>query len=128
VLIENPDRADLWTHAAVLRGAGYDVAMCSGPTAASEQQEHTLCPLLTEKQCPLVEGADVVLSTTQLADGREILAAFSARSSPALVVEGTSSELKREGDAIAGAVELTLPLLPQQIVEAVERARHGATG
>jgi hypothetical protein len=48
VLIENPDRADLWAHADVLRKAGYDVAMCSGPTEAGEQQEHATCPLLTE--------------------------------------------------------------------------------
>ena len=39
VLIENLDRADLWAHADVLRGAGYDVAMCGGPTEASEQGE-----------------------------------------------------------------------------------------
>jgi DNA-binding NtrC family response regulator len=123
VLIENPDRADLWAHADVLRRAGYDVAMCSGPTEAGEQQEHTTCPLLAEGHCPLVEGADVVVSTTQLTDGREILAALSARSTSALVVEGTRSELQREHDAIGGAVELTLPVLPQQIVEAVERAR-----
>ena len=97
--------------------------MCSGPTEAGEQQEHTTCPLLTEGHCPLVEGADVVVSTTQLKDGREILAALSARSTPGLVVEGTRSELEREHEAITGAVELTLPVLPQQIVEAVERAR-----
>ena len=80
VLIENPDRADLWAHAAVLRDAGYEVAMCSGPASAGEQQEHTTCPLLTEGHCPLVEGADVVVSTTQLKNGREILAALNARS------------------------------------------------
>ncbi len=142
VLIENPDRADLWAHAEVLREAGYDVAMCAGPTAATERlpwfrrrprywadpppmerQERTVCPLLAEGHCPLVEGADVVVSTTQLTDSREILATLSARSSPALVVEGTSSELERDSDVIGGSVEIKLPVLPQQIVEAVERAR-----
>jgi hypothetical protein len=67
-----------------------------------------------------------VVSTTRLTDGREILAALSARRARALVVEGTRSELARESDVIGGAVELTLPVLPQQIVEVVERARHGA--
>ena len=61
-----------------------------------------------------------MVSAAQLTDGRAILAALSARSTPALVVEGTRSELARESDAIGSAVELTLP---QQIVEAVERAR-----
>lgn len=138
VLIENPDRADLWAHADVLREAGYDVAMCGGPTAQTENvrwfrrwtgpqptdhQERVVCPLLTEGHCPLVEGADVVVSTTQLGDSREILAKLTARSSLGVVVEGTSSDLARDGDVTGGSVEITLPVLPHQIVEAVERAR-----
>ena len=65
VLIENPDGADLWAHAEVLREAGYDVATCAGPTAETkrvpwfrrghlywadpqpmDRQERTLCPLV----------------------------------------------------------------------------------
>ncbi len=122
VLIENPDGADLWAHADVLRKEGYEVAMCGGPDA---ELEHTACPLLAEGQCPLVDGADVVVSTTQLADSREILASLSARKSPALVVEGTSSDLERDRDVTGDAVELTLPVLPRQLVDAVERARSG---
>ena len=122
VLIENPDGAELWAHADVLREAGYDVAMCGGPAAKTEDHERTLCPLVTEGRCPLVEGADVVLSTTRLTDGRQILGTLSARSSPALVVEGTSSDLHRESDVIGDSLEITLPVLPQELVEAVERA------
>ncbi|HXR12588.1 MAG TPA: hypothetical protein VN770_09850 [Gaiellaceae bacterium] len=137
VLIENPDRADLWAHADLLREEGYDVAMCEGPTAETapvswlrrlyradpERQERTLCPLVVEGHCPLVAGADVVVSTTGLTDSREILATLSAKKSPALVVEGTSSDLERDGDVIGDAVELELPVLPRQLVEAVDRAR-----
>jgi hypothetical protein len=143
VLIENPDRADLWAHADLLREAGYDVAICGGPVAEvapgpwyrrlfsptsvpepSERRPRVLCPLVTGGHCPLVEGADVVVSTTQLTDGGEILAALSARTDVALVVEGTSAELERETAAIGDSVEVTLPVLPQQLVEAVERARY----
>jgi len=140
VLIENPDRADLWAHAELLRAEGYEVAMCGGPTAATERapwfrrlfradpqplerQERILCPLVAEGHCPLVEGADVVVSTTSLTDSREILARLSARTAPALVVEGTSSDLERDSDVIGDSVELELPVLPRQLVEAVERAR-----
>ena len=145
VLIENPDGADLWAHAEVLREAGYDVATCAGPTAETkrvpwfrrghlywadpqpmERQERTLCPLVAGGHCPLAEGADVVVSTTQLTDSREILATLSARSTPALVVEGTSSGLERDSDVIGDSVEITLPVLPRQLVEAVERARSRA--
>jgi hypothetical protein len=142
VLIENPDRADLWAHADLLREAGYDVATCGGPTAETEhvswfrrrrlyvadsqpveRQDRILCPLVAEGHCPLVEGADVVVSTTALTDSGEILATLSARTSPALVVEGTSSHLERDRDAIGDSVEIELPVLPRQLVEAVERAR-----
>ncbi len=126
VLIENPDGAELWAHADVLREAGYDVAMCGGPAVQTEDHDRTVCPLVTEGRCPLVEGADVVVSTTRLIDSREILATLSARSAPVLVVEGTSSDLKRDGDVIGDSLEIPLPVLPQQLVAAVERARSAS--
>jgi hypothetical protein len=136
VLIENPDRADLWAHADVLREAGYDVAMCGGPTPEpapvtwfqrlfradpepAEPQQRTFCPLVAHGHCPLVEGADVVVSTTTLTDSREIHAQLRATGAPALVVEGTSGELTQAGDV----VEIQLPVMPGQLVDAVERAR-----
>jgi hypothetical protein len=142
VLIEHPDGADLWAHADALREAGYDVAVCRGPSGAAERvprfrrprgywedsqpverTERTLCPLISEGHCPLAEGADVVVSSTRVTDGREIVAALSGRSAPALVVEGTTLELKRYGDAIGGATEIEVPVSPKQLVQAVERAK-----
>lgn len=146
VLVENPDGADLWAHADVLRDAGYDVATCAGPTGETERlsrfrrrylnwadpqplerRERTVCPLVAEGRCPLVEGADVVISTTRLTDSREILARLSARTSPPLVVEGTSSDFERDRDVTGDAIEITLPVLPSQLVDAVERARAAGT-
>ncbi len=86
-----------------------------------------MCPLLAEGHCPLAEEADVVVSTTQLTDAREIHAMLGARSAPSLVVEGTTSDLDREGGAIDNAVEIKLPVLPQQLVEAVGRAHSART-
>jgi hypothetical protein len=145
VLIENPDGADLWAHAEILRKAGYEVATCVGPTAEPERvpwlrriaqywadpepKEHlarTLCPLISEGHCPLAEGADVVVSTARLTDGREILATLSGMGTPALVVEGTGSDLERDRDVLGNAVEIRMPISPHQLVEAVERARSQA--
>lgn len=141
VLIENADRADLWAQARILREAGYEVAMCSGPTAGSgrapwfrrlplvragsapELGERTVCPLVAEGHCPLVEGADVVVSTSGLTDGREILTALGARRGQALVVEGTVFDLERARDVAGDAVELKFPVTPRQLVDAVERAQ-----
>jgi hypothetical protein len=118
VLIENPDRADLWAHADLLRKAGYDVAMCGGPTD-DEAEGRTVCPLVAQGHCPLADGADVVVSTTALTDSLEIHARLGAGSTTALVIEGTASELGHAGNA----VEIALPVLPAQLVDAVERAR-----
>jgi hypothetical protein len=47
-----------------------------------------VCPLVTEGHCPLVEGADVVISTTRLADDGEVLAALRYCHPHGLIVEG----------------------------------------
>jgi hypothetical protein len=147
VLIENPDGADLWAHAEILREAGYDVALCHGPSKPVERapwfrrlgtvadpeqsppdEERTLCPLVVEGRCPLVEGADVVVSTTELPEGREVLAALSSKGSPALVVEGTRSHLDRDRDVIAAATAIEFPVTEKRLLTAVEDALGSHTG
>lgn len=143
VLIENKDGADLWAHAEILRGAGYDVAMCHGPSKPlghrpwyrrrlgsslkdpellQPDEERTLCPLVVEGRCPLVEGADVVVSTTELPESRELLTALSSKGAPALVVEGPQSHLERESDVIGAATPIVLPVTEKRLLTAVESA------
>lgn len=123
VLIENPDRAELWAHEEILREAGYEVASCVGPTAAGVRgAEHTTCPLLSEGHCHLVSSADVVVSTTSLGDSHAILAKLSARLAPRLVVEGTTGELDRAGGATGEAVEVVQPVTPETLLAAVAAA------
>ena len=141
VLVENPDLADLWAHAEILREAGYDVATCTGPATgqssvpmfqrgslAVEDAEpmrvegRTLCPLVAEERCPLVEEADVVITTTALADGRGILAAHSSKGQAALVVEGTSSTLGRDSDVIGDATVIEQPVTQERLLAAVAEA------
>jgi hypothetical protein len=146
VLIENPDGADLWAHAEILREAGYEVAVCGGPRQLEERvtwlrrrpgpladpgelevhEAETRCPLVAHGHCPLVEDADVVVSTTSLADGREILATISSRGSPPLVVEGTRAALERDRDVIEGAaVVIEEPVTERRLLTAVEKALRG---
>jgi hypothetical protein len=143
VLIENPDGADLWAHASVLREAGYDIAVCGGPSPAGEprhgfavprpstywenppvKERHgrSTCPLVSDGHCPLVEGADVVVSTVALAESDEILQALSVRRWPPLVVEGTPDELERDAYVIGDATRLELPVTPNRLLAAVEQA------
>ena len=147
VLIENRSSADLWGHAEILRRAGYDVALCHGPSkpverapwyrrrrgfyADSEQlqpgEERTLCPLVVAGRCSLVEGADVVVSTTELDESREVLAALNSIGSPALVVEGTRPHLERDRDAIGAATAIELPVTEKRLLSAVEDALASRT-
>jgi hypothetical protein len=137
VLIENPDAAELWAHADILRRAGYDVATCAGPSPDAEQapwfrrrpsngeEQHatprTFCTLLAQGHCSLVEGADVVVSTTRLGEGRELFAALRVRGAPRLVVEGTTSALERDSDVIGDAT-IAEPVTPTLLLAAVTDA------
>jgi hypothetical protein len=104
VLVESPDQADLWAHAEVLRAAGYEVALCTGPKNGvprrwrwplyfedSSQSEPAakpvLCPLVAEGRCALAEGADVVVSSPCLPQSQDVLAALRRSSRAAVVVE-----------------------------------------
>jgi hypothetical protein len=117
VLVENPDGAELWAHADILREAGYEVATCAGPAEpASWHQRPTTCPLVGEGRCPLAEGADVVVTTTDLRDGAEIVAALGTSVPAALVVEtrpGEQPKTARERVLIEG------PVTEERLLEAV---------
>ena len=117
VLVENPDRAELWAFADLLQKAGYDVATCSGPAHADG--EHTRCPLVERDVCPLVEGADVVVSTSTLADGREILAALGERSSPRVLFEAPAPAFDRYEEVGGAARLIACPVMEQSLLEAV---------
>lgn len=124
ILLESPDLADAGSQAQTLSEAGYDVALCRGPEAALPPsfafdasprwfdaipgREATLCPVTCGEACALVEGADLVVTTTTLVSATEVQAGLRERGTPVLVVE------------------------PQQQVDLAEIARalhaEGATG
>ena len=121
VLIEHPDRAALWAEAEIIREAGYDVAVCTGPVEAADGVEAEACPLLVQGRCSLVEEADVVVSTTDLREARGILARI-GRSTPALVVESTQSVLERDGHELGDATVVEVPVTERRLLDAVSGA------
>jgi hypothetical protein len=125
VLIENPDQAELWAAAGILREAGYDVAVCAGPTVPGESprgEKPVACPLVFGGYCGMVEEADVVVAATTLPDSRGILAAHARRQTPALVVEGPEHVLQRDRDVIPDAIVIEEPVTAEQLVAAVGEA------
>src|SRR4051812_337974 len=92
VLIEHPDAAELWAHADTLLEAGYDTAVCPGPSAGRPHHHsrpayfeddvpqernapRTACPLLCGGHCALAEGADMIVISSELVDAAGIEAA-----------------------------------------------------
>jgi hypothetical protein len=69
----------------------------------------------------------VVVSTTELDESREVLAALNSRGSPALVVEGTRPHLERDRDAIGAATAIELPVTEKRLLSAVEDALASRT-
>ena len=124
VLVENPNRAERWAYADLLRKAGYDVATCGGPEHGDG--ERTRCPLVERAVCPLVDGADVVVSTSTLEDGTEILAALGVRGSPRVLFETPQPTFDQYGEIGGSARLIACPVTDQSLLEAV--AEEAAPG
>jgi hypothetical protein len=142
VLVENPDAAQLWAHADVLREAGYTVATCPGPLTANAGDGHhrlyweddgtvlretrrcTVCPLVEHGHCELVEKADVVVTTTQLPESDAILARLRARSS-AVVLETVPGAHEDEWLPVTIIDE---PVTPESLLAAVGKALEHRAG
>jgi len=141
VLIEHPDRAALWAEEQIMREAGYDVAVCSGPIEPFERERSfhvrlrtfsdeeapagekpEACPLLVNGRCSLVEEADVVISTTDLPQSRGILSALGRKRTPALVVESSRSVLEHGDYEIGTAIVVEEPVTESRLLEAVSGA------
>ncbi len=121
VLVENPDRAELLAHATILRDAGYDVAICTGPDMGRGGKACG-CPLLEGESCKLVDGADVVVSTSSLNGSDDILAALQAEGSLPVVFEVSPPDLDRYGEAAPSASLLPQPVTAKSLLDAVSDA------
>jgi hypothetical protein len=73
VLIEDPDPAWHRMMGTALLVHGYEVAFCAGPAARPGG-----CSLVTERACPLVESADVIINSLTLdrPENRAVLTAL----------------------------------------------------
>jgi hypothetical protein len=116
VLVEHPDRAVLTGAVDILRDAGYDVATCVGPDGGRR------CPLVEFGRCSLVEDADVVVTSPELAYSDELLEIFDERVVNTVVVDVDPRALEEVSDVIPDATLVQLPLTPRSLREAVLQA------
>ena len=119
VLVENPDRAQLWAYADVLRKAGYDVATCTGEHPEGKDR----CPLIEAGRCGLVEGADVVVSTCSMPRGDTLLAVLGSKGSTPIVFEASEPDFERYNVLAENATLIPTPVSEQALLDAVAQAR-----
>lgn len=119
VLVENPDRAQLWAYAEVLHEAGYDVATCTG----EHPDGHDRCPLIESGRCGLVQGADVIVSTCSMQRGDRLLAVLGAQGSTPIVFEAPQPDFERYEHLAESATLIPAPVTKQALLDAVEEAR-----
>ena len=117
-LVENPDRAELWAYAEVLRDAGYDVATCTGEHPDGSDR----CPLLEAGGCELVEGADIVVSTCSMKRSGELLAILSLKGSTPIVFEAPPPE--QIANLADDVTYVSTPVTGRALLDAVERAQR----
>jgi hypothetical protein len=116
VLVEHPDRAVLTGAVDILRDAGYDVATCVGATGGQR------CPLVEFGCCHLAEGADVIVTSPELAHSEELLEIYDERGANAVVVDVDPRALDEVLAVIPDATLVQLPLTPRSLREAVAQA------
>ena len=122
VLVEDPDGAVLWAYTRILDEAGYDVVGCQGPTGADGGAlARRCCPLLVGEPCPLVAGADVVVSTTSLPQGAEILEVV-AQYEAEIVLSGPERTVEVRTQGIRPVTPLPYPVTRTKLVDAVAAA------
>jgi len=115
LLVEDPNPALHVSEFRFFEGAGFDVALCSGPC------RDDACPLVQGGGCQLIDCADVVLMGPGMADHRAEVAAGIHRRRPGLpvVVQIPRADA---GQCPAGCIPDTYPVSVEGQVRALWRA------
>jgi hypothetical protein len=125
VLLEVDDGAEAFARLRVLEAAGYHVSWCPGPDGHPARR----CPLVCDGACPLVDTADVVVTSLRLhrASTRDVLDAL-ARSRPELrvVVEATAPSAAQWAETVGDRPVLYAPTSSTDLVAAVGDALRQA--
>ncbi len=124
VVVENEDAACQWAAAGLLEAAGYDVASCGGPRHLPGHE----CALVAHDRCPLVDGADLVVSSLGISDpaNRAVLTALRRRRSQIpVIVEVTTPRLEELHATVPGCRTIPYPVTPHNLLAAVDAALPG---
>jgi AmiR/NasT family two-component response regulator len=117
VLVEHPSPAHRTIAMELLRAEGYEVAGCPGAERGMR------CPLIEFGSCWLVEDADVVVTTAEMADAVRLLDEHRRSGQRPLVVEVAADQLEEIAEIVPDAVLVTRPLTAHSLRAAVGKAQ-----
>jgi hypothetical protein len=117
VLVEHPDRAQLEGARQILGEAGYDVAVCAGSDSGHR------CPLVEFGFCGLADGADVVVTSSQLHCSDALLEEYAERTAPQIVVEVDADVHAQIAELLPEAVIVSAPITAEKLRQAVANVR-----
>jgi hypothetical protein len=121
VLVEAEDGAEAFARLRMLQIAGYDGAWCPGP----ERRGTRGCPLVNAGHCPMVDDADVVVTSLRLDhDAARLVLEAMDRHHPQLpvVIETTSSSAEEFAPLVGCHRVVAAPTTPADLVSAVAEA------
>jgi hypothetical protein len=125
VLVESSDAAEQWALEKALAGAGYEVAVCDGPSWYGGP-----CPLVRRGECALAAGADVVVNRFCLAepDNQDVVGALrDHRPETPVIIEARPQERERHADLLADCRVVPGPLTTAGLLGSVRDALTGRT-
>ena len=123
VLVENPDGAQLWAYAEMLREAGYDVATCAGEHPDGGDR----CPLIKNRAMrPRGGGGCRLLDVLDPAGGDKLLAVLGAQGSTPVVFEATRPGFERFAHLAENATLIATPVTEHTLLDAIAQARSQA--
>jgi len=121
VLVEHEDGAVRSVAEKILREAGYDVAVCGGPTTFRRAR----CPVVTTGRCALAEGSDVIvhaLNPDRPLNASVLQALKDRYPETPVVVEIPEPALRVHADLLAGCHALRFPMTRRSLLAAVDAA------
>jgi hypothetical protein len=120
VLVESSDAVEQWALTGALEDAGYEVAVCDGPSFHGAP-----CPLVRSGECHLAAGADVIVNRFRLSEPANqdvVWAVQAARPETPVIVEAALQERERHAELLSACRVFPSPQSIAEVLAAVSGA------
>lgn len=119
MVVEHDDGLWQWAATGLLEAAGYEVACCGGPHELPDGR----CPLVAGGHCPLVDGADLIVSglgISQPAERAVLVALRTRHEQVPVLVEIPAREISELHAVAPGCRTVPWPVCAKDLKAAVD--------